>query len=145
MTDSNPDPAETTRRRLLRPGPTLAVAAPALLTALSPAPGRADPGHGEDGDDHDPSGHGHDGDDHDHDDVDDIEERLQAVAVLPRYTSRLCRVNDAGGFTPNTARSDQVAVGLVRLLGREDNHDDDRIGVARRGAPANVSYNVAFL
>ena len=145
MTDSPHDAADTTRRALLRRGIALAVAAPAVWTALSATTAFAD----HDDDDHNDEDEHHEDEHHDddHHHQDEVEKQLQALSVLGRYTSRLCRVSEASGFSAINGNpgTDSLNVGLVRLAGKANNPDDDKIGVALRGVPASVSYTVNFL
>jgi hypothetical protein len=144
MADTGDEAPDSTRRALLRRGLTLAVAAPALLGALKAAPAFADDGddQGEDGD--------HQGEDHNHNDngnsnPSNVDQRLQAVAQFGRFTSRLCRVSEAGTFPANNAGSDPLTLGLVRLLGNPNNGSSDQLAVSLRGAAANVSYEVKYV
>jgi hypothetical protein len=149
MADSTDGATETTRRAVLRRGLTLAVAAPAMLGALSATAAWADHDDDDSDDDHDDHGdngnhgNGNNGNHNGHDDFDDLEERLQAIGLVFRFSSRLCRVADATSF-PNSGGTDPLTAGVVRLLGRANIPSDNRVGIALRGAAASVSYQVWF-
>jgi hypothetical protein len=113
-----------TRRTLLRTGLTLAFAAPLLGSATAWA-------------DHD--------DDHDNDEDDEHQVHVPRPAPEDRFVSSLCRVADANSFSANNPGTDSLGRGLLRLSGRANNPDDDKIAVSLRGAPAGVSYEVMFL
>ncbi len=147
MNDSaTTDSADTTRRGLLRRGLALAVAAPALLSALHAAPAWANDDDHDDDDDDVRKQRGRDlRPNDDDDDNDDDDARLARVGVqLGRFSAGLCRVADASGFSATSAGTDTLTAGRVRLVGRQNNPDDDKIAVVLHGAPAGATYEVWF-
>jgi hypothetical protein len=151
MDDTTADGLSATRRRLLRRGLTLAVAAPALVSALRAGTVWAndDDDDDDDDDEHRRRSLGQDIRDRIRrafDDDDDDDTRLARIGVhLHHFSAGLCRVSDASGFSASSPGTDSLTSGRLRLVGRRNVADDDKIAVVLRGAPNGVSYEVMFL
>jgi hypothetical protein len=150
MDDTIPSASNATRRALLRRGFSLAVAAPALVAALQASPVWAN----DDDEDDDDEKHarrslGQDIRDRIRrafDDDDDDDTRLARVGLFfHHFSAGLCRVSEASGFSASNPGTDSLTSGRIRLVGRRNNADDDKMAVALRGAPAGASYEVMFL
>jgi hypothetical protein len=79
-------------------------------------------------------------------DINDDETSLVRIGVsLHHFSAGLCRVSDANGFNADNTGSDPLTSGRLRLVGRTNDGDDDKIAVVLRGAQPDASYDVVFV